>query len=314
LGSRSSRQALQDFQSTRSQAFWSIPQPPRPDAPALIGHDVWIGEDVLLGRNISIGTGAVIGARSVVTKDVPPYAIVAGTPARLVRMRFEPALVQRLLSSRWWRYHFAEFARWDYDQPERFLDQLEAAQASGGIEPFETSETPFVERLAGHLQTAGHALPTGLAQGLDRAREQAQLDARFPVPADCSYWHAAETDRRDGMVMRFFARQAWCDVVVKPSDLAVTLTVHHEVLPEASRELTVRWKGFDLLRSDQVTHDAIGRKQLRFQLPVAALPRSSTVGRLELHCQSVAVPALLNSTSRDQRQLSLALSRPRAGA
>lgn len=54
-----------------------------------IGNDVWIGQDVLILSGLRIGTGAVIGARSVVTKTVPPYAVVAGNPARIVKMRFD---------------------------------------------------------------------------------------------------------------------------------------------------------------------------------------------------------------------------------
>lgn len=67
-----------------------------------IGSDVWIGRDVYLRGGITIGHGAVIAARSVVTRDVAPYEIVAGTPARRIRDRFPPRIVADLLATRWW--------------------------------------------------------------------------------------------------------------------------------------------------------------------------------------------------------------------
>ncbi len=67
-----------------------------------IGHDVWIGRSAIVLPGVDIGHGAVVGAGAVVTKSVPPYAIVAGNPARLIRHRFPEAVVQRLLASAWW--------------------------------------------------------------------------------------------------------------------------------------------------------------------------------------------------------------------
>jgi acetyltransferase-like isoleucine patch superfamily enzyme len=67
-----------------------------------IGHDVWIGRDAIILSGVSIGTGAVIGAGAVVPKDVAPYAIVVGNPAREVRRRFPEAIIARLLESQWW--------------------------------------------------------------------------------------------------------------------------------------------------------------------------------------------------------------------
>ncbi|MFL1915361.1 CatB-related O-acetyltransferase [Plesiomonas shigelloides] len=73
-----------------------------PKIRTMIGHDVWIGENVMIKAGVSIGTGAVIGMGSVVTKDVPPYAIVAGNPARLIRYRFDTDTIKELLYSEWW--------------------------------------------------------------------------------------------------------------------------------------------------------------------------------------------------------------------
>ena len=67
-----------------------------------IGNDVWIGLNAIILSGVTIGTGAVIGAGSVVTRDIPPYAIAAGNPAKVVRFRFSPDLIEKLLESNWW--------------------------------------------------------------------------------------------------------------------------------------------------------------------------------------------------------------------
>jgi virginiamycin A acetyltransferase len=68
----------------------------------VVGHDVWLGYQALVMPGISIGHGAVVAAASVVTRDVPPYAVVAGNPARVIRMRYEQPDVDRLLHAAWW--------------------------------------------------------------------------------------------------------------------------------------------------------------------------------------------------------------------
>lgn len=67
-----------------------------------IGHDVWLGSQVMIMSGVTIGHGAVVAARAVVTRDVPPYAIVAGNPAKPVRLRLPEAQVEALLASHWW--------------------------------------------------------------------------------------------------------------------------------------------------------------------------------------------------------------------
>jgi acetyltransferase-like isoleucine patch superfamily enzyme len=67
-----------------------------------VGNDVWIGANAFVRSGLTIGDGAVIAAGAVVVKDVPPYAVVAGNPARVVRMRFSDNTVERLLASKWW--------------------------------------------------------------------------------------------------------------------------------------------------------------------------------------------------------------------
>lgn len=101
-----------------------------------IEDDVWIGDDVLLARKVHIGQGAVIAARSIVTKDVPPYAIVAGSPATIRKYRFPPTMVERLLASEWTDYAFTDFGEMDTTNPTVFLEQFEAAKAAGTITPY----------------------------------------------------------------------------------------------------------------------------------------------------------------------------------
>jgi virginiamycin A acetyltransferase len=102
----------------------------------VIGHDVWIGQDVLLAQGVTIGNGAVIAAGAIVTKDVAPYTIIGGAPARVLRSRFPDALVERLQASQWWQYRFTDFAGMAFDQPAMFLDQLGERVAAGEMEPY----------------------------------------------------------------------------------------------------------------------------------------------------------------------------------
>ena len=68
----------------------------------VIGNDVWIGFEAVILAGVKIGDGAIIGTRAVVTKDVPPYSIVGGIPAKVIRKRYSPDIIEQLLSLRWW--------------------------------------------------------------------------------------------------------------------------------------------------------------------------------------------------------------------
>lgn len=70
----------------------------------VIGNDVWIGYEAVIMAGVHIGDGAIIAARAVVTKDVPPYTIVGGTPAKEIRKRFDAEVIQQLLILKWWNW------------------------------------------------------------------------------------------------------------------------------------------------------------------------------------------------------------------
>ena len=79
-----------------------------------IGNDVWIGSGVKIKTGLTIGDGAVIGAGSVVTKDVAPYSIIGGVPAKQIKMRFPPKIVARLRKLEWWKYNLTSYdIAWD---------------------------------------------------------------------------------------------------------------------------------------------------------------------------------------------------------
>lgn len=89
---------------------------PSTKGPITVGNDVWIAGGAKVLSGVTIGDGAVVGAYAVVTRDVPPYAIVAGNPARVRRFRFEPDVVQALLDIRWWD--------WPDEKVTRFVPDL----------------------------------------------------------------------------------------------------------------------------------------------------------------------------------------------
>ena len=88
-----------------------------------IGNDVWIGHGAKIKAGVKIGHGAVIGMGSIVTKDVEPYTIVGGNPAKVIRTRFDKKTIDALLKSEWWNYPDDELrsVAKNFDNPDKFL-------------------------------------------------------------------------------------------------------------------------------------------------------------------------------------------------
>ncbi len=92
----------------------------------VIGNDVWIGYEAVILQGVTIGDGAIIGARAVVTRDVEPYAIVGGVPAKTIRRRFEPETVEALLRLCWWN--------WPPEEVDNALPFLMSGDVAGLLE------------------------------------------------------------------------------------------------------------------------------------------------------------------------------------
>jgi acetyltransferase-like isoleucine patch superfamily enzyme len=108
---------------------------PRSRGDIVIGNDVWIGRGTRILSGVTVGDGAVIGGYSVVAKDVRPYAIVVGNPAREVRRRFSDEQIEALLRIRWWDWSDDELAEavplLDSAQIEEFLERYAPARGAG---------------------------------------------------------------------------------------------------------------------------------------------------------------------------------------
>lgn len=104
-----------------------------------IGHDVWIGNGVKVMKGLTIGNGSIVAAGAVVTKDVPPYAIVGGVPAKVIKYRFEQDIINRLLSSEWWKYDLSQFESVDFSDVKGFLQVFEAKKAKNELKELVTT-------------------------------------------------------------------------------------------------------------------------------------------------------------------------------
>lgn len=103
----------------------------RRDHEVRIGHDTWIGHGAIIMPGVTIGNGAVVGSGSVVTKDVAPYAIVGGSPARPIRMRFDEKLIKGLEEVAWWD--------WSHAMLRESLEDFRTLQAIEFVEKYRKS-------------------------------------------------------------------------------------------------------------------------------------------------------------------------------
>lgn len=107
-----------------------------------IGHDVWIGHGTTVLPGVTIGDGAVIGSGAVVSRDVEPYTIVGGVPARLIRPRFEPEIARRMQALAWWD--------WSHDALFAALDDFRHLDAAAFLDRYETVTEPSSISHANH--------------------------------------------------------------------------------------------------------------------------------------------------------------------
>lgn len=97
----------------------------RPEpAKTIIGNDVWIGHNAVVIGGVTVGDGAVIGAGAVVTKDVPPYAIVGGVPAKIIKYRFPQEIIDQLLEIRWWDLPFETVAGLPFEEVGKCIGMI----------------------------------------------------------------------------------------------------------------------------------------------------------------------------------------------
>ena len=98
-----------------------------------IGNDVWIGQGAFIKGGVNIGDGAVVAAHAVVVKDVPPYAIVGGVPAKVIRYRFDEATIKELLELKWWDYDLADFGDLDWSDVKGCISKIKTAISQGAM-------------------------------------------------------------------------------------------------------------------------------------------------------------------------------------
>jgi acetyltransferase-like isoleucine patch superfamily enzyme len=105
----------------------------------MIGHDVWVGYGATIMSGVKIGNGAVIGAQAVVAKDIPAYAIVVGNPAKVIRYRFKPETIERLLELAWWEWEPAKIAanlELIYTNPDEWGSEIQLKEPQGEVLKF----------------------------------------------------------------------------------------------------------------------------------------------------------------------------------
>lgn len=146
------KQALEDLGKRDMFQFLHSQQKPLPT----LGNDVWIGQEVTINPGVTVGDGAVVASRSVVTKSVPPYAIVGGNPAAVIKMRFPEPLVAKLIEIGWWNYAFPDFAGLPVADPSAFVNGLANRISRGEVKPLSNiSFWPYIDILehTKHLST-----------------------------------------------------------------------------------------------------------------------------------------------------------------
>jgi hypothetical protein len=118
-----------------------------------IGNDVWIGANAVIMRGVTIGDGAVIGAGAVVTKDVPPYAVMVGVPAKQIRSRFDPEIVDGFREIRWWDFDLrsAPLAELSQCDVAEFIIRFRSLAESGELRELAPRTVHFTAKITDNL-------------------------------------------------------------------------------------------------------------------------------------------------------------------
>ena len=172
----------------------------------IIGNDVWIGQDVLLARGITIGDGAVVAAGAVVVKDVPPYAIVGGVPARVLKWRFPEPLIEQMLELRWWDYPLPLLNHLSMADPARFVAEMKDYVASGRLQKMSNLGEAWSV-----LNTIGRSLVT-LTRPTRERSDAVTEQAAGPLHAS----EAQTSEPRTAQAQREFAFHNFVSDPVKP--------------------------------------------------------------------------------------------------
>lgn len=133
---RNSGGGLAKYPEYKASLFTDISRPTRVHKPdVVIGHDVWIGSRVTIMSGVTVGNGAIIAAGSVVTRNVSPFQIVGGCPARPLKMRFEADVIEKISASNWWDYDLSLMPSRDFSDIDGFLSTLSALVEDGTVKP-----------------------------------------------------------------------------------------------------------------------------------------------------------------------------------
>lgn len=98
-----------------------------------IGNDVWIGANAVIRRGVTIGDGAIVASGAVVSKDVEPYTIVGGIPAKVIRKKFDDKIVEDMMRVKWWEFNVNDLAGIPFDDPATCLQIIEEREAKGDL-------------------------------------------------------------------------------------------------------------------------------------------------------------------------------------